>query len=85
MRYTFSVTSRLLLQRQAPPDIICQPACFDHAQQKRRKRRAWNVCPVVLFVIRPVSKSTSTSSPGEMPATASGHSRIGSPILNEFL
>jgi len=41
--------------------------------------------PVVLSVITPESKSTSTSSPALIALAASGHSTIGSPILMEFL
>ena len=39
---------------------------------------------MVSLVMRPVSKSTDTWSPSEMPALAAGHSRMGRPMLMEL-
>ncbi|MPM77111.1 hypothetical protein SDC9_124111 [bioreactor metagenome] len=48
---------------------------------KGGKGAAWKEAPVVLLVMTPAEKSTVTSSPAEMPETASGHSRMGKPML----
>ena len=45
------------------------------------KGAAWNFAPVVSFTMTPLWKSTLTASPGLMPSTASGHSRMGKPML----
>ena len=45
---------------------------------------AWNVWPVVSSRITPVAKSTETSSPFWIACAASGHSRIGKPMLIEL-
>ena len=45
---------------------------------------AWKTAPVVSSVMVPVSASTETTSPSEMASAASGHSRMGRPMLIEL-
>ena len=51
---------------------------------KGGKGSAWKVWPVVSSVMRPVSKSTLTTSPSRMASLAAGHSKIGRPMLMEL-
>jgi len=52
-----------------------------HLKFKGGKGSAWYEMPVVTFMMRPVSKSTVTSSPALILSAASGHSRMGSPMF----
>ena len=73
----FFAASTRLVRATRPPSLII-------SWMKAGNGCAWKTAPVVSSVMVPVSALTETTSPSEMASTASGHSRMGRPMLMEL-
>ena len=73
----FFAASTRLVRATRPPSLII-------SWMKAGNGCAWKTAPVVSSVMVPVSALTETTSPSEMASTASGHSRMGRPMLIEL-